>query len=489
MNSLLKLKIKYLRKLVVFLEKKLKPKKQGEKTSIHTLAPKILTAEEDLKRIEPYLKRLREAIDTEGINNIALAGSYGSGKSTIIKTFQSLYNGKYEFLNISLASFTDKTLPAKSQKLEGQKSEGQDLERKLEISILQQMFYHVKPSTIPDSRFKRIINLPPWKLFLQAALLIIWILSALILYKFNKIEKLNPEGWSLNYQVDWIALLSAIVFFVGLGLIIKKFFRLFNNSKINKINIKGELELGEAIEKSVFNQHLEEILYFFEKTDFNVVVIEDVDRFNSTDIFTKLREINILINSSIPINRRVKFIYALRDEMFTDKNERVKFFEFIIPVIPFINPSNAGDQLTKLIEESNIGGVLSPDFTSDVVTFIDDIDMRLLINIFQEFLIYRENLSKDLVQDNLFAIIVYKNMFPDDFGELGRRRGNLYGFLSNKSLYIGKLLNEVDIQIDAIDCQISLLEGETEKTVEELRAVYINRLISKIDRFHKFYID
>lgn len=34
----------------------------------------------------------------------------------------------------------------------------------------------------------------------------------------------------------------------------------------------------------MLNQHLEEILYFFERTNFNVVIIEDVDRFNSTDI-------------------------------------------------------------------------------------------------------------------------------------------------------------------------------------------------------------
>ncbi|WP_225370228.1 YobI family P-loop NTPase [Methanobrevibacter arboriphilus] len=64
---------------------------------------------------------------------------------------------------------------------------------------------------------------------------------------------------------------------------------------------------------------------FFEATGHNVVIIEDLDRFQETEIFTKLREINLLINNSNKIDRHVTFIYAIRDEMFTDK-DRTKFF-------------------------------------------------------------------------------------------------------------------------------------------------------------------
>lgn len=257
-----------------------------------------------------------------------------------------------------------------------------------------------------------------------------------------------------------MAISLILIFLIGIGLFVKSIVRLFSNSKISKFNIKGEVELGEAIDKSVFNQHLEEILYFFERTEFNVVIIEDVDRFNSTDIFTKLREINILINNSNLISRKVSFVYAIKDEMFTDKNERVKFFEFIIPVIPFINPSNAGEQLTKLINTANLQGVLSSEFTEDVITFIDDIDMRLLINIFHEYQLYSENLSKDLEQDNLFAMIVYKNMFPDDFGELPKRNGNLFKILSNKATYVESLIKNINSLIDNIDSEIEIIESE-----------------------------
>jgi hypothetical protein len=450
-------------------------KKVDEKDAVNSLAPKIIIDENELNKIGPYLDNLKKAISTEGINNIAITGSYGSGKSTILKTFK-YHNPEFEYLNISLASFKDnKDGPGQG-----------DFERNLEISILQQIFYHVKPSKIPDSRFKRIINLTTSKLFFLTLLLLLWVLSLILLFKFDYINKLNPSSWAWKYKLDWLAVIFVLVFFIGIGLFIKSIVRLFSNSKISKFNIKGEIELGETIDKSVFNKHLEEILYFFERTKFNVIIIEDVDRFDNTDIFTKLREINILINYSNSINRKVTFIYAIKDEIFTDKNERVKFFEFIIPVIPFINPSNAGEQLTKMINSSNLEGVLSSEFTDDVITFIDDIDMRLLINIFHEYQIYRENLSKDLEQDKLFAMIVYKNMFPEDFGELPKRKGKLYKILSNKKTYIKSLITELDNQIVNIDEEIVLMDSEAEVSTKELRAVYINAIVSRISGFSSF---
>src|SRR5690606_8793602 len=113
----------------------------------------------------------------------------------------------------------------------------------------------------------------------------------------------------------------------------------------------------------------------------------DLDRFDTTDIFTKLREINILLNNSKTINtkREINFIYAVGDDLFQDKKERVKFFDYIIPVIPFINSSNANEQLKNLIKNSGLKeDFFTKEFMSDVITFIDDIDMRLLTNIFHE---------------------------------------------------------------------------------------------------------
>lgn len=466
-------------KYLIYIVNKLKGEPQDNTKSISSLAPKVLTEKEELERIAPYTDRLKDAIDARSITNIALTGGYGSGKSTILNTFQDLYTD-YDYINISLASFKDNK--------QDNPKENDDLDRQLEVSILQQVFYHVKPSTIPDSRFKRIINLTSERLFLFSFCLIIWVLSAFSLFKFGYIENLNPNTWDLSKSFSWTTLLSSVIFFSGIGSLCRIVIRLFINSKINKLNIKGEVELGNDIDKSVFNEHLEEIIYFFQRTKYNVVIIEDLDRFNNTDIFTKLREINILLNKSELINREINFIYAIRDEMFTDKTERVKFFEYIIPVIPFINPSNAGEQLFKLIKESDLEGVLSKDFTEDVVTFIDDIDMRLLTNIFHEYVLYKDSL-KELNQNNLFAIITYKNIFPDDFGKLHKREGHLYKLLSNKDEYIKRITAEDKKNIVERELEIKNIQKETIDNIVELKAVYINAILTKTPNISSFIIN
>jgi hypothetical protein len=479
MGKMVQLIIKALEKILKFLKNKT-VKTSMNNVGINSLEPKILTDEKDIKNIQVYLDCLKNAIDSKDINNIAITGGYGSGKSTILKTFQYL-NQSYEYLNISLASFNENnSAPKNSPK---------DYQKELEISILQQMFYRVDPTVIPDSRFKRIKNLSNRKIGAFTSFFIFWSLSCLFLFYFNRVENLDPKLWSIESKLDWITLISALVFFSGLGFFIKRIYRLFKNSKVNKFNIKGELELGESIDKSVFNQYIEEIIYFFERTKFNVLIIEDVDRFHSTSIFTKLREINILINNSDLIKRPINFVYAIKDEMFIDKNDRVKFFEYIIPVIPFVNPSNASEQLNKLIKDAGIEQELSSDFTSDIITFIDDIDMRLLINIFHEYQIFRNVLGQDLQQEKLFSLIVYKNLYPDDFGALQKRSGNLYDFFSSKRKCLDEISENYKARIIEIDEEIENIERENDKSIKELRTSYLYKIASKIDKFHGFVID
>lgn len=472
--------VKQLSRLTIWL----KNKDKEPESSVISLAPRVLSKEEDLKIIQPYLTELERSLNQKDITNIAVTGAYGSGKSTIIKTFQKIHS-EYEYLNVSLASFTDNDENGKKKssnpKVNGEGNSiepdkfNTNLERRLEISILQQLFYHVKPSEIPDSRFKRINNNKWWKLLLSSVGIIFWLISILLLFKFNYINKINPSTWHTSLRFDWVAFISIIGFFTGVGFFLKYIIRLFSNSKLKKLSIKGELELGDNVDKSVFNEHLEEIIYFFERTPYNVIVVEDLDRFDTTDIFTKLRELNILLNTSKLIAREINFIYAVKDELFTDKNERVKFFDYIIPIIPFINASNAGVKLNELISTRNLENVLTSDFKQDIVSFIDDIDMRLLINIFNEFCVYRKIIHVE-IPDNLFAMIVYKNIYPDDFGKLSKREGDLYSFITNKSTYIKGLTDKLNKEIDKIKFEISNIENEAITSEKTLRATYINAI-------------
>ena len=86
-------------------------------------------------------------------------------------------------------------------------------------------------------------------------------------------------------------------------------------------------------------------------TKYNVVFIEDVDRFNTSEIFVKLRELNTLLNNYDLIKRRIVFVYAIKDDMFNDQ-DRTKFFDFIIPIIPIINSTNSGEKLLEKLKST-----------------------------------------------------------------------------------------------------------------------------------------
>lgn len=496
--------------------------KENEISLVSSLAPKILTDEKDIEKVQPYLSKLNETLNAKGINNIAVTGGYGSGKSTIIKTFQHFNKKKYNFLNISLAAFNQsktkenfkelydfkikngKTIEEAEKEITKEFKETitnkEELERQLEISILQQIVYKVKPSNLSESRFKRIVNISKWKLWLFIPTgFILWISSLVLLFKYDYLDRLNPNTWTYKINnIDWSTLIIFLLAFLGIGYFSKLIVTLFSNSKINKVNLKGEIEIGDNSNKSILNEHYDEILYYFEKNHFNVIVIEDLDRFDNTNIFTKLRELNILLNNADTLKNKkpykkfgIKFLYAVGDGLFCDKKERVKFFEYIIPIIPFINSSNAEDQLKTLIKDSKLDkNIFSQEFISDITTFIDDIDMRLLINIFQEFVVYRNILKSEFVKkpEQLFAIITYKNLEPEDFDKLNNKEGKLYKLINDKKLYVIALLDKKQKDILDKSQELDNIIKESIDKIEELKPVYLFQLAKKIPDAIEFYV-
>lgn len=428
-----------------------------------------------------YSKILEWALKNKNIKNIALTGSYGSGKSSIIKTFTREHR-EYSILNISLASFSDKDI-----------KDNEDINRLIELSIMQQMFYHVKHRQIPDSRFKRIKNLRARNVVFKSFLFIIWLLAVITFFKPNFITAFSL--WQ-EYNLDNNKILSIIALCIsifGIVYAVSKTFRIANNSKLNKLNVQsGEIEISHNVDSSILNKHLDEILYFFEVTKFDIVIIEDLDRFNNTEIFTKLRELNILVNHSKQIDRRIVFLYAIKDDMFQDKN-RTKFFDFIIPVIPIINTSNSGEMLlnkfkeTKLITEDESKDSLSVDFISDVSMYIDD--MRLLKNIHNEYVVYKEKLDPKLNQNNLLAMIIYKNIFPSDFVDLHNDKGKVFSIFNKKKELILSRLNKINEDIKNTRGEIQQIENVSVKDIEELRTIYILKIMEKIPNAVSLQID
>lgn len=460
---------------------------EKEEHRFHSLSPT-----DEAENVEEYINAIDWALQNrKKIKNIAISGTYGSGKSSVIQTFQKINAKKeYIFLNISLATFKEENIEKITQ--------DNNTTRCIELSILQQLFYHEKDEKVPDSRFKKIKNRKMldsiWITVISIILLVafLFLLAPEFLLKFSPFLKM-PDWVDLTYLTKITHSLASFAVITGITYFVFKSIRVIDGLNIKKLKFKNaEIEVGEGVEKSVFNSHIDEILYFFEATNYNIVIIEDLDRFEQTEIFTKLREINLLINNSKKIKREVVFVYAIRDDKFKDE-ERTKFFDFMIPIIPVINSSNSKEKLSIIVKENEYE--ISSGLLDDLSLFIDD--MRLLYNIMNEYHIYFKKLNNDLNnlnQDKLLSMVVYKNMHPKDFTELSNSSGVLFDTISKKHEYIKSEIEEIDKEISQIEIEIKRIEETNLSDIKELRVIYLSKVVEKINNtnqhsFKKFFVN
>lgn len=439
---------------------------------------------------DDYLKALLWALKNrrvENIKNIALTGPYGSGKSSILKTFQRHYKSEdLKFLEISLATFKEEN-PKIDENGDEIEPDKRQLLQLIETSILEQIFYHEEDDKVPDSRLKKIKSYSKKQLFGNTACLLLFIIAILNYFFPYLIQSIFKDHPFSGNVCNWLHYGGIIILILGVFFIIYKSIRLINSITLNKLNIQNaEIGFGDNnSNKSILNHHIDEILYFFSVRPYNVVIIEDLDRFRETEIFTKLREVNLLLNSSERTKRKdIVFIYAVRDEMFTDK-ERAKFFDFIIPIIPIINSSNSGEILRS--KKENYNYEISDRFIEDISFYIDD--MRLLNNICNEFYLYKQKLNESLNQDKLFAIITYKNIYPNDFVRLSCNEGDLYKIIHSKREYIKDEIEKVNTLIINYKDEIATLEKSAVKDIIIVRKAYILEIIRSLEDFHKFYVN
>ena len=167
--------------------------------------------------------------------------------------------------------------------------------------------------------------------------------------------------------------------------------------------------------------------------------------------------------------------------MFTAE-ERTKFFDFIIPVVPYIHKGNAYDYMAELFADE-IKDERNKKFLIKISLFIDN--SRLIKNIANEYYIYSKFIK---LQDRephtkfikLLSLIIYKNLFPKDFNQLYFNKGYL-AELFNKEEFI-KLVKLEDFTKHTRDGEYSILGEDNPKDNMIMYKEHIkdNKTIKKI---------
>lgn len=407
------------------------------------------------------------------IKNVAITGAYSSGKSSVLASYKKKHQ-ELQFMHISLAHFdTPDQEETKEPVLEGK--------------ILNQLIHQIPSDKIPQTNFRVKKKLDNKNIKQMKHTVICFLVATIYFMRFdtwkNYVSAL-PDSCSKHIlmitthpyvlMADGVLILMLLSSFIGWLIGIQK-----NRNMLHKVNLQGnEIEIFEESNDSYFDKYLNEVLYLFENTDADVIVFEDIDRFGANIIFERLREVNTLANLHLEKDNKVlRFFYLLRDDIY-DSKDRTKFFDYIIPIVPVVDSSNSFDQFISHFENTEIYERLDESFLQGLSLYIDD--MRLLKNIYNEFIIYFNRLNiTELNCNKMLAIITYKNIFPRDFANLQLNRGFVYTLFSKKENFITAEITEINKRIDKIQKRITSSENEYLVSIRELDAVFADKYFKR----------
>lgn len=448
-----------------------------------------LTPDKDAD-ISVYEEAIEFVFDNSDVTNIAISGAYGAGKSSVIESYEKKHDDK-NFLHISLAHF---------EPTERNESEDSVKETTLEGKILNQLIHQIPVDRIPQTNFRVKKDVGRRNIIIITILLYVLLGSITFISMSNKIQ-----NWVDALCDGRLKSLLAIftndftVFFAAIALAGSAFICIYNAVKVqknknlfHKVTVQGNtIEIFENKDESYFDKYLNEVLYLFEQVEADVIVFEDMDRFNSNVIFERLREVNNLVNVHKynkfknkkrhklinKIFRRkekqykpLRFFYLLRDDVFVTK-DRTKFFDYIIPIVPVLDGTNSYDQFIRHLKQGNILEKFDSTFLQRLALYIDD--MRVLKNVYNEFLVYMYRLNNtDLNWNKMLAIIVYKNIFPRDFCNLQLGKGYVHELFEQKENLSKETIGKLEEEKQLIQEKITYINKENLTDVQELNDAY-----------------
>lgn len=419
---------------------------------LRTLAPEYTPGQH-----ATYVRHLEEAVLDTRNRNIALTGRYGAGKSSVLDSFQEKH--RKDTVRISINTL-------------GPDKDDEDLTNRIQKELVKQLVYRLTPGTIRRSRFARPKPVTKGRAFLHALFVsvvgwgLLWVLGVR-----------SGPGWpDAAADLPGYLIRAGMLFVLVLASLWAARW-IIGDRIVSEVTTAGtKIALGEG-PTTYFDSFLDEIVAFFDTVRPKFVIFEDLDRFEDPQIFDSLRELNTLINASAPWQARdepLRFIYAIKDSLFEQlgkepeskdgeekskdgegkasdgqdspaasakprhdiaaeavrRANRTKFFEIVVPIVPFISHRNARDllaeELVKLGLAENVVSRMLLDLVARHTT-----DMRLMKNICNEFVVFAEHLlwtrspAPGMTADHLFALVAYKNFHLADFEAISQRTSTL----------------------------------------------------------------
>ena len=266
---------------------------------------------EETEEREIYYKYLDSAFDEPRIHNIGIAGGFGVGKSSLLRSYEKRYlrmaNLKQEINN----PFKDRRKKDTPRFLYVSMGESQcndsDNKNETERRILLQIYSRFHKKDIPSSSFE-MIHESTGHLRIKTVACCLFLFLVLLLTFFTPLGKLlkatlPAASIIVHYKTEIHAALYLIVIgmaVIGGGYLI---YQALTKMYVKTLALKGE-KAEVAVERTDTRDYLDQysmdLVYCLEQTAEKIghtVVFEDMDRMKTDDvieIFVRLKEIRIL---------------------------------------------------------------------------------------------------------------------------------------------------------------------------------------------------
>nr|WP_238600818.1 hypothetical protein [Streptococcus suis] len=267
----------------------------------------------DLERENPSFKQALDfAIHDDELKNVAITGNYGSGKSSLLDSYEAKYSNK-KFLHISLADYKENNFSESGEKLNVRQI------NVIEGKIINQLLHQIHPKHVKKSIFKTLSDTSIWKLLALTFYVVVFFILISYFLKLSFLKSLanNSEIFvePVPTIVSWLFLLVvSFGFFITAKYIIEN--KLVKSLTIGGKNVSSEIDIfsDQSMRVSYFDRYLDDVLYLLNESRADVIVFEDIDRFENNTIFAKIKELNVLVNNKRKIAKKsskLMFLYLI----------------------------------------------------------------------------------------------------------------------------------------------------------------------------------
>lgn len=434
-------------------------KRKKEEVIIRPLSKKT-----DLGKNNSYVKRLLKSTENKNIHNIGVFGTYGSGKSSVVGSF--INESKKKAIYFSQDTFNKHIHSNDEESI---------------IDIREAIYKELLSYNTASVKFKNYLKCL-FRKFSDIVFTIIWLLLFASVASF--------VGIYLYEKIKWCCIPAGIACFLAELLI----YFLFTQNRIKELNVK----VGQAISFLVDPEEditdaiadhpaaIENIIIKILKTNsIKFIVIEDIERLETTqsvkDYLKEFKVLNDLINRSKEYaNDPIVFIYGLKDWCIGDSEARTKYFDYIVPILPYASFSNAEDSLIS--DPVIIRDGISKDLIFDISVYFSN--QRQINALITEYEISKEETDFDNLKNEQFTLAALNVLYPQIYCLLSHKNNFLdYALKTNvaSSTFAKDLKQRINDQFKFLEEEENLEDYEkinTDDVVLFIKMAILNKYLT-----------